>query len=518
MTRFALIDLGTNSARLIIVEVEDDCSYRVIFQEKQPVSLGENSFSSRRLTETAINRTIAALLDMVQTARSHEANEIRAVTTSAAREAENRSTFLELVEQKTGLRLKVISGLEEARLIYAGVAHNLNLRDAPGLLIDIGGGSVEIIICDRHGLYELDSLPLGAARVAERFNLMAGEGRVSRETYREMFDYAVSHSRHFVEKARKYDLTFCYGSSGTIENLVRINARRQGDAAGVRGYPPLPVPALAELAEWLGPLTAEERKKINGLEARKAEIILAGGAVLEALLKTMNLTTVIAVDYGLKHGLIADLATDRVGSGPNHGASGLREKSVRRLGRRCRYDERHAETVAALALAIYDAFAQNGLLEIWPRERDLLRLAALLHDIGQFMAYQSHHVHSYYLIKNSDLLGFDEDEVDFMSFLALSHRKRKKRVWPYNLYEDIPRPDYPRWRELGFILRLAELLDSRRRDVLKALDFKFEPGQAGFLFRTGPGLDFAYEIEALQKNAKTFQNLFGVNLTVNPRV
>jgi len=517
MSRAALIDLGTNSVRLVVAEVDDDGSSSVILHEKKPVSLGESSFTSRLLTETAMNRTIDALGDMVKSARSQGADEIRAVTTSAVRDAENRSAFLELAEQRIGLKIKVISGLEEARLIYTGVANNVNLRDAPGLLIDIGGGSVELIIGDRHGPYEMDSLPLGAARVAERFNLTANEGRVSRETYHEMFDFAVRHSHHFAAKALGYDLAFCYGSSGTIENLARINARRHGHAAGARGYPPLPATTLSELAAWLGPLSAAERKNIDGLEARKAEIILAGGAVLEAILKTMNLASVTAVDFGLKHGLLVDLIADRTGRGPGHGASGLREKSVRRLGRRCRYDERHAETVADLALAICDAFAQNGLLEISPRERELVRLAALMHDIGQFLAYQSHHVHSHYLVKNSDLLGFDEDEVDFMAYLALSHRKRKKRVWPYNLYEEAPPPEFPRWRKMGFILRLSELLDSRRQDALKALEFQFEPSRAVFLFRPVPGRSFDYEMEALQKNAKSFQNLFGLGLAAAPK-
>jgi len=218
----------------------------------------------------------------------------------------------------------------------------------------------------------------------------------------------------------------------------------------------------------------------------------------------------------LKHGLIADLMAERAEGRP--GEAGLRENSVRRLGRRCRYDVRHAETVAALALTIYDAFTEGGLLEAMPRERELLRLAALIHDVGQFLSHQSHHVHSHYLIKNSDLLGFDEDEVDFLAFMALYHRKRKKHLWPFNLYEDDPRPHLPHWRKLGFILRLSELLDSRRQGALMALGFNFEPEQAVFLFQAGPGLDFDYEMEALQKNAKTFHRLFKLNLVAQSRM
>ena len=516
MTKTALIDLGTNSVRLVIVEVEKDGSHGVVFQEKSPVSLGESSFNSRRLTKEAINRTVAALAAMVKTAKAHNAAEIRAVATSATRDAENRKDFLEQVEQDTGLKLKVVSGLEEARLIYAGAAYSINLGDAPGLLIDIGGGSLEVIIGDRHKPHELDSLPLGAARMAERFNLSAGEGRVDRKTYQEMFDFAVNHSRHFAEKARKYNLAFCCGSSGTIENLARVNARRHGHPAGGPGDVPLPAENLSELAAWLGDMSISERKKADGLEARKAETILAGAAVLEAILKTLNLKAVTAADYGLKHGLIADLAAERAGG--RHKVAGLRENSVRRLGRRCRYDVRHAETVAALTLTIYDAFTENGLLEASPRERELLRLAALVHDVGQFLSYQSHHVHSHYLIKNSDLLGFDEDEVDFLAFMALHHRKRKKRLWPFNLYEDDPKPHHTHWRKLGFIIRLSELLDSRRQGALTALGFKFSPEQAVFLFKAGPGLDFEYEMEMVRNNAKTFHHLFKLNLAAQPRM
>ena len=506
MSKTALIDLGTNSVRLVVVEVETGGGYTVVFQDKQPVSLGESSFLDRGLTPAAMDRTVSALEAMARTARALAVDEIRAVATSATRDAENRDYFLDLVREKTGLRLKVVSGLEEARLIYSGVAMNLNLGETPGLLVDIGGGSVELVIGDQRGFREIDSLPLGAARLAERFNLAAGDGRVDRGTYKTLVDYAASHSRLFTEKARGYDLAFCYGSSGTIENLVKINAfRHHAPAAGGRKYPPLPVSSLAELADWLGAMTTQERKKVPGLEARKVDLVLAGGAVLEALLKPMGLSAVSHVDYGLKHGLIFDLVGDRAGLDPG----GLREKSVRRLGRRCRYDESHAETVAALALKLYDAFTAGSLLAARPRERELLRLAALLHDIGKFISYQGHHQHSYYLIKNSTLLGFDEDEVELLAFLALSHRKKVKWPVPGDGSEAGSGPEGRHQRQLGFLLRLADkLASSRRPEVLEALDLRFEQGKAGFLFQAGPGLEFDFEIEALNKSAKAFQNLF----------
>lgn len=237
-SRSALIDLGSNSARLLIVEAGPDGLVSILHQEKSPVRLGEGSFRERKLTEEAMGRASAALAGFQKTTRAFEVDAVKAVATSAAREAENREDLVRRVYEDSGLRLKVVSGLEEARLIYLGVSRGLNLGREKALIVDIGGGSMELIIGDRLGYEHLDSLPLGAARLSELFNCDADDGLVGPEKYGELVDYVIRHTRRFSEEARKFDLKNAYGSSGTIRNLGQINHhRREAEKTGPKRPP-----------------------------------------------------------------------------------------------------------------------------------------------------------------------------------------------------------------------------------------------------------------------------------------
>lgn len=285
-------------------------------QEKRPVRLGEGSFRDRKLTEEAMLRTSAALAGFQKTARAFGVDAIKAVATSAAREAVNREDFVRRVYEDSGLRLKVISGLEEARLIYLGVSRGLNLGREKALIVDIGGGSLELIVGDRQGCDQLDSLPLGAARLTELFNFNAGDGLVSPEKYAELVGHVARHSRRFSEEARNFDLKSAYGSSGTIRNLAQINYHRRLDQ-GAGPAPPafLAADSLRSLGLWLGGLDFKTRRKVRGLDGQKVKIIVAGCAGLEAVLRALKIEGLTAVNYGLKHGLLYEFADGRRSDG-----------------------------------------------------------------------------------------------------------------------------------------------------------------------------------------------------------
>jgi exopolyphosphatase/guanosine-5'-triphosphate,3'-diphosphate pyrophosphatase len=511
----ALVDLGTNSARLVIARLEEDGPPVILKQEKYPVSLGDGSFDSHILTQEAMDRTYLALQSAVETAGFFEAEYVRAVATSALRQADNREEFIKRVRQNLGLDLKVIPGPEEARLVYLGVAHNITPSEAPCLILDIGGGSAELIVKGPTTFLELDSLPLGGARVADRFDLNDNNGLVSRGLYRDICRYISNRIRLFKAKVSKYNLKVCYGCAGTLENLARIQAKRLGRDEKMEKFPHMAAKELGDLGLWLGSMTIEERKKVKGLDKEKVPIIVAGCAIADAILYELDVQTLEVVDYGLKHGLIYDFADHyRTGTEPL-----TREDSVRQLGRRCLFDEEHGEAVANLASLVYDALVKADLLTFNKVERELLRLAALVHDIGKFLSYENHQAHSWYLLKNATILGFDEDELDLMAFLALSHRGagKKKSAEIFALYQQSERLDYRHCQVLGLALEMAELLESRRQGAIEGFDIKIEDQKAELIITIRAGAKLKEELVHLTKINKKFQIFFDLTL-IEPKI
>lgn len=494
--RKALIDLGTNSVRFIIAELLPNRGSTIVHQEKIPIKLGEGSFSNNVLTDQAISRTVKALGNFSKTARAFKVDSIKAVATSASREAVNRDRLLSQVLKETGLHLSIISGLEEARLIYLGVSQGVNLGEDQSLIVDIGGGSVEMIVGD-HKKYELlDSLPLGAARMSDRFNLNDGQGVVNENKYISVFEYASRHSQRFREKASTWPLKSAYGSSGTIENLAKIYFfRTAANRSGASGPLFLPKSGLRELGLWLGAMPLKLRQEVKGLDQAKVPIIVAGCAVLEAVMNSLDISGITAVDYGLKHGLLAELEEEFKA---DSGGLSRREESIRLLGRRFQFDEDHGDNVARWARKIADEFIRAGLIKNDKNQDELLYLAALVHDIGKYLSYDNHQVHSWYLIKNSTLMGFDEDEIDLIAYLALNHRRKKKNnTWPHTLYEN--KIMGPEWSRLALIMRLAEAVDTSRHGLIK--EFKISKTEEEFklVFKCKCSDDLTPEVMAIKK-------------------
>jgi exopolyphosphatase/guanosine-5'-triphosphate,3'-diphosphate pyrophosphatase len=502
------VDLGTNSVRLVIARLEEDGSHVIVKQEKIPVNLGEGSFENHLLTQEAMDRTFEALKSMKETAGFFGAGYIRAVATSALRQADNKNLFLKRVLDELDLDLKVIPGLEEARLVYRGVALNVGEEAEPSLIMDIGGGSVELIVKGPDSYLELDSLPLGAARLTAVLGPKDRSGRVSGDLYHSMTSFVRDRTSIFTSKAKKYGLKVCHGCAGVLENLARLEARRQGRSEKLQKFPPVEAKNLKELGLWLGDMTLEERRKVKGLDREKAPIIVTGCAIVQAILDELSVKTLEVVDFGLKHGLVYDFIDHYF---PPASQNRTREESIRQLGRRCLFDEAHGEMVARASVILYDALAAGGLLEKRASEREMLYLGGLVHDAGKFLAYENHQLHSWYLIKNATILGFDEDEIDLLAFLALSHRggKRQKFADIYELYEKSDRLDYRRFQALGLIAAMAEILESRRQGALMSAEFQTSKDRVDLLLRIRPGAKMDQEAALLAKTAKRFQLVFG---------
>jgi exopolyphosphatase/guanosine-5'-triphosphate,3'-diphosphate pyrophosphatase len=451
----ALIDIGTNAARLMLVRVDPDWSYSVVSLRREPIRLGEHEFGDHVIRPEALDRAVVVCRSLAEFSRANGAVELVAVATSAARDAHNRLTLLHRLRDEAGLDVHVISGHEEARLIYLGVLGRLDLGARQALVIDIGGGSTEVIVGDAQGEIYLDSLNLGAIRLSDEFAAVAA-GPVRGTDYEALQHRIRLASVHAVLAIVDQRVDVAYGTSGTIRSIGAVVARAQGrepqrDETMTRGE-------VKRAVKLLRSLPLAERRAVPGLSPERADIIVAGGAILETLMTELGVEEITALgECGLREGLLVDYL-DRHGHG--HLVRGLtvRERSVLALARTCRVDERHAFQVQRLAWELFDGMRDVGVHDYGDRERELLGFAAFLHDIGAFLSYGDHHLHTYYLIRNADLLGFSQDEIDMVAAIALFHRKAlaSGRHSGFAALEPAAKRAV---RLLSVLLRLAERLD-----------------------------------------------------------
>jgi exopolyphosphatase/guanosine-5'-triphosphate,3'-diphosphate pyrophosphatase len=451
------IDIGTNSVRLMLVRILANQTYGVISLQREVVRLGEEEFADHLLRDAAIERAVLVCRSFAELARGNGADQIVAVATSATREARNQGAFVARLRDEAGLDVHVVSGREEARLIYLGVQNRVQLGERTAFCLDIGGGSTEIIVGDARQHLFLDSLPLGAVRLAGDRTLPDVSGPVSTADYQRLQRAVRLASVHTVNAVRGYDIDAAYGTSGTVRNLAAVAARvfhgrepQRDETVGLAD--------LRKAIKLLRGLSLEERRRVPGLNPDRADIVIAGAAVLETLLTDLELPGVTALsECGLRDGLLMDYLS----RGP-HAALvrelSARERSVLRLLRACGADEAHARHVARLALELFDSSREAGYHKLGSEERELLEDAALLHDVGTFVSYAEHHVHSAYLIANADLLGFDQREIGIMAATALFHRKAAPSV-RHVAYAHLDERDRKIVRVLSNALRLAERLD-----------------------------------------------------------
>ena len=459
------VDIGTNSVRLMVVQISSRQHYRVINLQREVVRLGEEEFGDRLLRPAAIARGVTVCRLFAALARSQGAREIVAVATSATREARNQGAFVARLRDEAGLDVHVVSGREEARLIYLGIQSRVELGERTAFCLDIGGGSTEVIVGDGRRHLFLDSLPLGAVRLAGDPGLPDVSGRVSADDYQRLQRAVRLASVHTVATARRYDVDVAYGTSGTVRNVAAVAARVLHDREPRRDE----TTSLADVrrvVKLLRVLSLEERRRVPGLNPDRADIVVAGAVVLETLLGDLELPAVTALtECGLRDGLLIDYLARGPDAALVHELS-VRERSVLRLVRACGADEGHARHVARLALELFESSRAAGYHDLGADERELLDYTALAHDVGTFVSYPDHHVHSAYLIANADLLGFDQREIAIMAATALFHRKATPSG-RYHAYAQLGDDDRATVRTLANLLRLAERLDRSHSGVVR---------------------------------------------------
>lgn len=447
--RLAAIDIGSNSIRQIIADVSPSGAIRVVDEMKAAPRLGAGLRETGLLGDAAIQQAVDALNRMGTLARQKGATRVEAVATSAVRQAANGVTFLELVRAETGLRVRVLDGEEEARLSFRSALAHFELATGRAVVMDIGGGSLELALSADGLIERLISLPFGAIVLTEEFL----GGRPRRKHVRKLRE-AVRDDIRASLPIRDWRGAQVIGSGGTFTNLAGIYLTRQGvlTARTTHGTR-VSRTELEHILDMLQDMSPEERAGVPGLNPARADIIVAGFAVAAEVLARLEAREVLVSAYGIREGLL--LETARVI--PTFADRGeARERSVREFAERCHYEEPHARQVQKLALQLFDAIGPRiGLTSI---DRQILADAALLHDVGYHINYEKHHKHSYHLIVHADMLGMTPEEQVAIANVARYHRgappKRKHRS-----FGSLDRGLRRRIRRMAAILRVADGFD-----------------------------------------------------------
>jgi len=489
-TLIAAIDVGANAVRLEIARGFSDGSLESVHQERDPVRPGEGLFQTGTIPTAVVDRVVGVLRRYAIICKRHHAH-VRAVGTSALREAKNRDDIIRRVKRETGLELEAISGKEEARLMCLGVLSGRPPK-ARSLCLDIGGGSTEVAGAVGDQPSQLWSVAIGSVRLTEIF-----------KSHREVSPKQLRLLREFAREAVADSLPpgirgfprVALGSSGSIRAIIAM--------AAAEGTAHATAEQISQAVEKLARMDPDERHK--RFDTRRADVIVAGAVILEALAQQLSLRAVTAVDRGLRHGVLVDLVRRRFRDADD---SSLID-AARTMGRRFFFDEAHAMQVEKLALAMFDQLAALHRLPM--AVRPYLEVAAVLHDIGHSVSYQKHHRHTEYLVRNGDIPGLADRERDIVARIARFHRRSPPDLHHPGM-EGLSPGEARYVRKLAMLLRVADALDRSHAQPISGLRAQVAAGKVVLHLLTNGTADL--ELWDVGHEAVLFRKVFGASLTV----
>ncbi len=467
-TAIAAIDVGTNSFHLIVVKVDSNGVVYTLTRNRETLRLGEGSGGEMKiLSEESMKKGLEVLENFKKIAETHNAK-IRAIATSAIREALNSNIFIDLVREKTGIEIEIVSGDEEGRLTFLGVSYCVPIIDHKTMIVDIGGGSTETVIGIDNDILFTNSEKLGAVRLTQRF---FSDGVIT--------DYKIDKCRRYIRgkfasiiaKMKEIGLKKIVGTAGTFETIVKLTKVIDEDNFEfVDGVSASVTSMLAVIEDIVRAKTPSQIKKKFNVDERRSEIILAGALIVEYLIKNSELSKVTFSPYGLREGIIYDTIQKLNILSNFNNVSDIRKQSIYNLAKKYKVYLLHSEHVLNTSFIIFDCLKLKKL-NLYHKE--LLGYAAILHDIGYYVSNEQHHKHSLYLIKNSDLQGFTNNETLIIANIARYHRKShpKKTHEDYSILSDKKKEIVS---ILAGILRLAEGMDRRHKQIVKSIDATFD--------------------------------------------
>ncbi|HMO57007.1 MAG TPA: exopolyphosphatase [Roseiflexaceae bacterium] len=496
--RIGVIDLGSNTTRLIIMGYTPHHSFRLLDEVRESVRLAEGIGDDGRLTPAAMQRGIATMCLFHSLCRASGVETIVPVATSAVREATNQAEFLTAIERESGLRMRVLSAEEEAYYGYVGVVNTLNIRD--GFVIDIGGGSTQVTMIRGRGFVRSFSRPLGALRLADRY---IRSDPISNKDFKALEAAIADHFGELTWFQSAGD-TIMSGIGGTIRTLAEIDMKlRNYPLDRVHGYE-CTREQLEGLIDRIRRMNQRQREDLPGMSRDRADLILGGAVLLVYLMRRGGFTALQVSGQGLREGLFYEHFL--IDEHPPLFAN-MRSFSVRNLARQYNFEALHAAKVGQLALSLFDQLRELHGYGDW--ERELLGYAATLHDIGLAVSYYDHHKHGAYLIANAALQGFSHREIVLIAQLVRYHRKGDADAGPYAAI--LAHDDVERIARLAALLRIAEYLERRKNQVVQDLVVTLGSPVEITVRATG---DATLEIWDANRGASLFRKAYGREISI----
>ncbi len=509
---FAAIDIGTNSIRLAVVRIEDDDRLSTLAVHREVVRLGQDEFETGQMTLAAIARGSLVCVKFAEVARGFGASEIVAFATSAVREAENREEFIDRVRAEAKIEVRVISGVEEARLIWLGVSSGIELGDKRALLMDIGGGSTEVVVWDSRGHHVLESMKLGAIRLSNMF--FNREGAYSQAEFERVQHYVLGVAAQVIRRAKEKGFDLALGSAGSITTLGDIVARRVHDPSQAASRTvTFTQNDLRETVKMLYSIPLEERRKVPGMDPNRADIILGGAAIILTLMEALNAEKMTVSERGLRDGILRDHLLKSTDTIDTFQQVSIRRRSILQLAHAFHYEADHAQHSVWLATRLFDELKRLDEHDFTDIDRELLEYAAITHDIGMFLSHSNHQKHAYYLIRNSDLLGFNDTEIDIIANVAMYHRKGIPKKKHTNL-ENLSRGDRYKVSALAAMLRLAEGMDRGHLSLVKDIRLEKSSPFNSFELTLLSDKDCQLEVWGVENNKDLWEYIFEAELKV----
>ncbi len=515
----AAIDMGTNSLHMVIVRIEPKLpSFTIIAREKETVRLGDVEPKTGELKPDVMERAIVTLRRFQNVAKTLNADQVIAVATSAVREAPNGREFLKKVAEELELYISLISGQEEARRIYLGVLSGMEFNNQPHIIIDIGGGSTELILGDGFEPRSLSSTKIGAVRLTGEFvktdPISKAEFAYLQAYIRGMLERPIDELKTILQPG---EIPRFVGTSGTIETVAMIHAREKLGMIPnpLTGYQ-FTVKDLRDLVNRFRKLSYLERLAIPGMSDRRAEIILAGALILQEAMTLLGVETLTVCDRSLREGIIVDwMLTHGLIENRLRYQSSIRQRSTLKIAEKYQVDLEHSERVAAYALSLFDQ--TQGILHVWGNEeRELLWTAAILHNCGVYISHSSHHKHSYYLIRNGELLGYSETDIEVIANLARYHRKSMPKK-KHDNFQILPKKYRDVVTQLSPLLRLAVAMDRRLIGAIDSVKCEYRPAAREFALRLKPvhsDDNCALELWSIDYKKPAFEAVYNLKLVV----
>ncbi|MEW9123879.1 MAG: exopolyphosphatase [Thermotaleaceae bacterium] len=501
--KIAIIDLGSNSVRMIIMKIFGDGSYKMIDQAKEMVRLSEDMGEEMTLKPLAIKRTLYTLKLFKKLIEAHEVDAVFTLATAAVRNAVNQQIFLDKIQLETGFNFRVISGEEEAYLDYMGVMNTIRIKDC--IIVDIGGGSTELVWVEDRRIKEAISLPFGAVTLTEKF---LGKTIYSPEAIKKLETY-VTKQYQDISWLKEVSGLPIVGLGGSIRTLAKIDKRKIGfPLESLHNYQ-MQYHEVLYAYELVTKINHEERKDIPGVEKERADIIAGGLVPIKALIDYLHADKIIISGNGLREGVFYKYYLEE----HQHKDEILEDvlhHSVENILKNYDMNLKHCSHVTKLALSIFDQL--QSLHGMGEEERNLLFVGGQIHDIGVYVDYYNHHKHGFYLTLNSRLNGLRNRELVMCAFIVAMHRNEEFKVdWKnYNMLID--KNDYEIIKRLSVFLRIAEKLDRNESSSVEDISCYILPNSVQLMLKTSNTPEL--EIAAAMKSDKLFEKLFNKKLYI----